>query len=120
MPMWYIYAGAFHDFYDSPNWKLSTAYNTSVAMPGFAVVDGYNDAAMAKMTNRTTRCTFPSWDQPCRGWNQDMVNLSLSHYGQLSAYTLDTADKAVQSFNSTWNDLVLQIGVNCKGPCAAY
>jgi hypothetical protein len=49
-----------------------------------------------------------------------MVNLSLSHYGQLSAYTLDTADKAVQSFNSTWNDLVLQIGVNCKGPCAAY
>jgi len=77
-------------------------------MPGFSIIGGYNDAAMAT-THDTNRCTFPKYDELCK--TPTSQNFSLSYYGpDLKAFHLDTSG---MTFGNSWDDLVLQVNVSC-------
>jgi len=109
----YLLTGALPAYYHHPTWELSTQYNTTLNAPGFSIVGGYEDSAMAAMYD-SNRCTFPQYDKPCEEttWPSKSASFSLAHYGpDLSAFHLDAPNI---TFDNTWDDLVLQINVSCK------
>ena len=100
----YVYSGAFYQYYKNPDWEFKTQYNTTLTAPGFSIIGGYSDAAMANaMTGNS--CTFPTYNMTCNSaWPADSSNLTLGYYGDLDAFNFNATGNSTLVFNETWYD----------------
>jgi len=115
--MAYMYTGAFPQYYDQPKWDLDTQYSSTIAAPGFSVIGGYGDSAMATLNNNSwSSCTFPTGEQcATNAWPRFALPLSLDWYGnKMGQYIFNASVDSSIAFTDPWNDLVLQVPVKCK------
>lgn len=131
----YIVAGAFPQFYTRPEWHFGAYYTQTLTVPGFAIVGGDYDAAMANMIGGHS-CTFPSNDTTCNSawqfspseltldhpsndtryysaWPSSPSELTPEHYGELEILQFNAMGSSFV-FNESWYELSLQTIVNCK------
>jgi len=112
--------GAMVEWYYDAEWEFKTYYNTTLTAPGFSILGGYADAAMANALTANS-CTFPTDNMTCNSaWPTDASDLTLEFYGDLDAFQFNATDDSTLTFNETWYDLVLQVNVNCKCHCGGY
>jgi hypothetical protein len=108
--------------YGTSDWAFQVEYNESLALPAFALVGGYQDAAMATFAGGGTKCTFPIWvnnssnDCPLDAFkSKQTIRTTSGVYGNLTAYVFDPAKlQAGKNLSTALSDRVLlKVNVNC-------